>query len=441
MNDSILKRFNEWNDRIRIARHDWDTAEKEYHNICYESRQLRGNNCSSGRGRTGKVRKGVLLLKDDDLDVDADTRQKFREKELLKISLNRSLTQALWSSTATIIVRATNDGFISSIKQWTITNIKQTEQRNSNSNVVVNNNSNDDNDNNEITKTKLMINQWDAITENIDTIAESIAIDVQKRQNNDKIKVRKLDRLQETRKHFNNCTGNKRRKLSPHQPPSSTTTTTTTTAVRTTKTPLYRRSRKEVGALHARNECLAAMELHEAMRTVLSTLKIQQSNLLICRAVNRAIGSCCERLRSQQYRRRRRLRRRIVRQQQQLRILAAADVAAAGRNNENENENNDNNEDNNINNGENENNAIDVVDNDNNNNNLDENEETNSSGNDNADSNGDNDNNNDNDDDDDDDDAEKEQQKIDEEWNRTVEAVKVDSVYQWYRKNVGLLPV
>ena len=437
MNDNILKRFNEWNDRIRIARQDWDTAEKEYHNICDESRQLRGNNSSSGRGRgrsgrsTGKIRKGGLLLKDDDVDV--DTRQKFREKELLKISLNTSLTQELWSSTATIIVRATNDGFISSIKQWTRTNIKQTEQRTSNVVVNVTNNSNDNNDNNEITKTKLMINQWDAITETIDTIAESIAIDVQKRQNNDKIKVRKLDRLQETRKHFNNCTGNKRRKLLPqHQPPSSTT------ARRTTKTPLYRRSRKEVGAIHARNECLAAMELHEAMRTVLSTLKIQQSNLLICRAVNRAIRSCCERLRSQQYRRRRRLRRRIVRQQQLVRILAA-DVAAAGRNNENENENenenNDNNEDNNINNGENENNAIDVVDN-NNNNNIDENEETNSSGSDNADSNGDGDNDNDNDDD-----AEKEQQKIDEEWNRKVEAAKVDTVYQWYRKNVGLLPV
>jgi hypothetical protein len=441
MNDTILKRFNEWNDRIRIARQDWDKAEKEYHNICYELRQLRGNNSSSGRGRgrsgrcTGKIRKGVLLLKD--VDVDVDTRQKFREKELLKISLNRSLTQELWSSTATIIVRATNDGFISSIKQWTITNIEQTEQRNSN--VVVNSNNNDKNDSNEITITKLMINQWDAITEKIDTIAESIAIDVQKRQNNDKIKVRKLDRLQETRKHFNNCVGNKRRKLLPQQPPlSSTTTTTTTTARRTTKTPLYRRSRKEVGALHARNECLAAMELHEAMRTVLSTLKIQQSNLLICRAVNRAIGSCCERLRSQQYRRRRRLRRRIVRQQQLVRILAA-DVAAAGRNNENENENenenNDNNEDNNINNGENANNDIDIVDN-NNNNNIDENEGTNSSGNDNADSNGDGDNDNDNDNE-----AEKEQQKIDEEWNRKVEAAKVDSVYQWYRKNVGLLPV
>eukprot|EP00751_Fragilariopsis_kerguelensis_P004439 CAMPEP_0170831474 /NCGR_PEP_ID=MMETSP0733-20121128/50116_1 /TAXON_ID=186038 /ORGANISM="Fragilariopsis kerguelensis, Strain L26-C5" /LENGTH=298 /DNA_ID=CAMNT_0011197311 /DNA_START=161 /DNA_END=1057 /DNA_ORIENTATION=+ len=298
-----------------------------------------------------------------------------------------------------MIVRATNDGFISSINKW------QAMLHDLNNNDTDNNNNLSINDD-EILQTELTIDQWEKIIQEIDTEAENIAEEVKARLKNDKVKVRKLDRLQDTRKHFERKEkenrSNKRRKLSqPIDFASSissrgrSSNNTSANDNRRRHRP-HRRNRKEVGAIHARNECLAAMELHEAMRTVLSTLKIQQSNLLVCRAAQQALGSCCEKLHSQQRR--------------QLRLIVG------GRNNnddndDNINENNDNDNDN------------DDINDDNNRNNMDLNEDNNGA---NITININN-------------DVEEQQQNIDKEWNRKVEAAKVDSLYHWYRNNVGLL--
>mmetsp|Transcript_20238 Transcript_20238/g.20620 ORF Transcript_20238/g.20620 Transcript_20238/m.20620 type:complete len:377 (+) Transcript_20238:2-1132(+) len=376
MDDAVLECFIVWKQRICVGRKEWDKAEKEYHRVCCESRALRG-------------RKIKILISD----------VKRREREFLKIDLNTLLTQELWSSTATMIVRATNDGFISSINKW------QAMLHDLNNNDTDNNNNLSINDD-EILQTELTIDQWEKIIQEIDTEAENIAEEVKARLKNDKVKVRKLDRLQDTRKHFERKEkenrSNKRRKLSqPIDFASSissrgrSSNNTSANDNRRRHRP-HRRNRKEVGAIHARNECLAAMELHEAMRTVLSTLKIQQSNLLVCRAAQQALGSCCEKLHSQQRR--------------QLRLIVG------GRNNnddndDNINENNDNDNDN------------DDINDDNNRNNMDLNEDNNGA---NITININN-------------DVEEQQQNIDKEWNRKVEAAKVDSLYHWYRNNVGLL--